>query len=362
MIVFVIILLGIVLKTSYRNPDFKSKNYLFLFLTIVAIHAFAVFINYKFLKGVDTRVFYSRAITSTDWFGLFKIGSRSMSFMIYPFTKFGFSYFDIALLFSVISLKGYFIYLNLLLTKIKPLGIYHFLLVAFFCYPSLHIWTTSLYKESLLFTLMAIILKQLWSIKPFNYKLLISILIITLIRPYISLILILSIIIIYYKIIIKEYKVASLLLLSLITIIAVKFLNILNLSSFKDNFDKIITYSINNGNSSIDLLNSNYLERFFLVLFRPLFFDSKTLFQFFVSIENFGFAIVLMIFTYKIYYLKPKFRLIDKHIRFTLLFSITCILFYSIYMYNLGLASRMRVMFIPFLLIGMFNMLSLKKM
>lgn len=362
MIVFVIILLGIVLKTSYRNPDFKSKNYLFLFLTIVAIHAFAFFINYKFLKGVDTRVFYNRAITSTDWFALFKIGSRSMSFIIYPLTKFGFNYFDISLLCSIISLKGYFIYLNLFLKKGKQLGIYHFLLIVFFCYPSLHIWTTSLYKESILFTLMAIILKQLWSIKPFNYKLLFSILIITLIRPYISLIIILSIIIIYHKVIIKEYKVASLLLLSLITIIAVKFLNILNLSSFKNNFEKLITYSSSNGNSSIDLLNSNYFERFLLVLFRPFFFDSKTLFQFLVSIENFVLAIILMIFAYKIYHLKPRFSLIDKHIRFALLFSIMCILFYSIYMYNLGLASRMRVMFLPFLLIGMFNMLSLKKM
>ena len=362
MILFVIILLGLVLKTSYRNPDFKNKNYFFLFLTIVAIHAFAFFINYKFLEGEDTRVFYNRALTATDWFGLFKIGSRSMSFIIYPLTKFGFSYFDIALLCSIISLKGYFIYLNFLFKKVKPFSIYHFLLIIFFCYPSLHIWTTSLYKESILFTLMAIILKQLWSIKPFNYKLLFSILIITLIRPYISLIIILSIIIIYHKVIIKEYKIASFLLLSLITVTVVKFLNILNLSSFKTNFERIINYSSNNGNSSIDLLNSNYFERLFLVIFRPLFYDSKTFFQFFVSIENFLFLIILIFFAYKLYNQKPNFRLIDKHIRFAVLFSVTCILFYSIYMYNLGLASRMRVMFIPFLLIGMFNMLSLKKM
>ena len=361
MIVFVIIFLGIVLKTSYRNLDFKNKNYLFLFLTIITIHAVAFFINYKYIKGIDSRAFYNGAITSTSWFDLFRIGSRSMSFIIYPLTKFGFNYFDITLLFSIISLKGYFIYLNLFFKKGKQLGIYHFLLVAFFCYPSLHIWTTSLYKESLLFTLMAIILKQSWSVKPFNYKLLFSILIITLIRPYISLIIVLSIIIIYHKVIIKEYKVASLLLLSLITFLAVKFLNILNLSFFKNNFEKIITYSSNNGNSSIDLLNSNYFERFFLVLFRPFFFDSKTLFQFFVSIENFVLAIIIIIFAYKIYYLKLKFSLIDKHIRFALLFSIMCILFYSIYMYNLGLASRMRVMFLPFLLIGMHSLLDLKK-
>ena len=150
-------------------------------------------------------------------------------------------------------------------------------------------------------------------------------------------------------------------MLSIIVIALVNFLNFYNLSSFKLHFEKIITYSSNNGNSSIDLLNSNYFERFFLVLFRPFFFDSKTLFQFFVSIENFVLAIIIIIFAYKIYYLKLKFSLIDKHIRFALLFSIMCILFYSIYMYNLGLASRMRVMFLPFLLIGMHSLLDLKK-
>ncbi len=358
MIVFVIILLGIVLKTSYRNPDFKSKNYLFLFLAIVAIHAFAFFINYKFLKGVDTRVFYNRAITSTDWFALFKIGSRSMSFIIYPLTKFGFNYFDISLLCSIISLKGYFIYLNLFLKKGKQLGIYHFLLIVFFCYPSLHIWTTSLYKEAILFTLMAIILKQLWSVKPFNYKLLFSILIITLIRPYISLIIILSIIIIYHKAIIKQYKTISLLLISLITIAAFRFLK---LSTFRANFERLIVYSSNNGDSSIDLLNSNYFERLLLVLFRPFFFDSKTLFQFFVSLENLLFLIGVLFFSYHLNINRIKFILLNKYVSYLIVCSISCVLFYSVYMYNMGLACRMRVMFVPYLLIGMHSLLDLKK-
>ena len=62
-------------------------------------------------------------------------------------------------------------------------------------------------------------------------------------------------------------------------------------------YSKIILYSQNVGNSSIDLYNSNYFERLMLVLFRPFFFDVKTFFQLFVSIENlFTWVVVIVIF------------------------------------------------------------------
>ena len=52
-------------------------------------------------------------------------------------------------------------------------------------------------------------------------------------------------------------------------------------------------YIGSSGNSSIPITQTNYFERFFMVLFRPLFYDSYNIFQHIVSLEN-----LLFIFMY----------------------------------------------------------------
>ena len=48
------------------------------------------------------------------------------------------------------------------------------------------------------------------------------------------------------------------------------FLRFKDFNDFKENYYKIAEYALNNGNSSIDLIQSNYLDRMFLTLLRPL--------------------------------------------------------------------------------------------
>ncbi|WP_181256145.1 hypothetical protein [Mesoflavibacter zeaxanthinifaciens] len=122
-------------------------------------------------------------------------------------------------------------------------------------------------------------------------------------------------------------------------------------------FAKINSYSLDHGNSSIPIETTNYLERMNMVLFRPLFLDAKSsLVYYIISFENLFFLITTILFLYLLFRKKTYLNQISF---FLLSTSLLIILFLSLYMYNLGLASRMKVMFIPYLALGIY--LSQKK-
>ena len=146
-------------------------------------------------------------------------------------------------------------------------------------------------------------------------------------------------------------------LLAVITLTPVLFqflqLTEFSLNKIKLNFASLVDYSKNFGGSSIELENTTYFGRLFLVLFRPLFYDASNFYQYVISFEN------LILFLFILKFLKDVFvntgmlKYVKNQV-FLFLLVILSILFYSIYMYNLGLASRMRVMFVPFLFLFLF--------
>ena len=87
-------------------------------------------------------------------------------------------------------------------------------------------------------------------------------------------------------------------LLAVITLTPVLFqflqLTELSLNKIKLNFASLVDYSKNFGGSSIELDNSTYLGRMFLVLFRPFFYDAYNFYQYVISFENLlMFALIL---------------------------------------------------------------------
>jgi hypothetical protein len=133
--------------------------------------------------------------------------------------------------------------------------------------------------------------------------------------------------------------------------IMLKFVNIPNftIDNIRHKLYQFNEYGLASGNSHIDLFTTNYFERVFALLFRPLFIDSEGLYQFYVSIEN---ALVLL-FTIIMFYNYKKIKNILKStidIKFAFISAILITLLISIYIYNLGLASRMRAMIIPYFL------------
>lgn len=334
-----------------------------IILLLYIIHIVSLFLFYNFNNGqqFDSYIFYERALNSNNISDFTQPGSKFMSLLIYPLVKLNISYFNLSLFFSTFSLVGFTFYLNFIFSKIKKLdsNILMLLSLLLILTPSLHFWTAGLTKEALVFYFMSIVFFQTVKKGLISFPLIISLVFILLIRPYLFGIILVS----YFVFIlcnIKMNKIMLVLLALLGTIISLPilkgFLRVdnLNFEEIQQSFQRIVVYSQNNGTSSIDLENSTYFYRMFLVLFKPIFYDSKTFFQYLISIENLITAIILFKFIFEV--IKNKaYKFIFKQQVFLSLTVILLILFFSSYLYNLGLASRMRVMFMPYLYLLMFT-------
>lgn len=341
-----------------------NRQFQWFYVGLLLIHSIAFWYSYGDHVGdlhCDFYQFYSKVKISksiTDFFGY---GHRIMSLIIYPLVKLKFSYFNIALLFTTLSLQGFYMYYNLIITSKASLQL-KCLFLSLMLLPSLHYWTTSLSKEAILLFILAVVLVQIRQQKYFSVPIILSVIISFAIRPYIGVIIIVSVVAhqLFDKTLhVKTKKMLSVLLLALIVIVIpllLKFLKIdtISIEAIQKTFQKVIVYSQTHGNSSINLVESNYFERLILVLIRPLFFDAQTVSQIIVSLEN---LLILGCLIKVIYNFSYK-KYISSYIRsnvYIIFVVLGVVCFLSIYMYNLGLASRMRVMFIPYLFIFLFE-------
>lgn len=329
-----------------------------LYVALVAVHYIAFIFNFNISlhNKKDSYMFYIKALESNSITDFNFLGSQFMSVIAYPFAKIGLSFFSISLLFATISLYAFCGYVKCLKNEIiskNPLAITFLLL---FFMPSLHFWTAGLTKEALVFFFMFIIFHQLYLKKLINIPIILAFLFILLIRPYLFVILLIAYSFNFYFNfnLTYKHKIISFVVLAIIaflsTPIVVKFLKIkeFSISQIESLFQKVVVYSEVNGSTSVDLLNTNYFERLFLVLFRPLFYDAKTVFQYVISVEN------IITFTLLLFFIKDlirykAYKYLFKNKIFLLSTVILTVLFFALYMYNLGLASRMRVIFLPYL-------------
>ena len=326
---------------------------MFVFL-FFGIHILTFIVHYHWSLNVhsDTVLFYENAKNASNRIDLYGIGNKSIPFLIYPLVKIGVGYMGISSIFTMLSVISYKVYFNLITSytsfyKSKSIKL---LTAFFFTIPSLHFWTVSITKEAVLFAFFVFIFYNILKDKFFHATTIICLFIITIIRPYIGFFILLSFIITFFLKVKRTKKIALALSLCVGVVIMLKFLNLESISDLSVNFHYLAEYAKNNGHSSIDLLNSSYIERLLLVLFRPFFFDTKNLMQIIVSFENLSYVLVFLILFKNIKFLK-QLILRKAAFRYLVLFIFLVVLFYSTYMYNLGLASRMRVMYIPAVLL-----------
>lgn len=321
---------------------------------------FTLYYTINFKHESDAERIFRMANNADSWRSLWGLGTVFTSFLIYPLIKIGFNYVMLTVLFSLISLKAYLIYIDLFFsTSTTKTRNQLLLLLLLLGLPSYHYWSSFVGKDVIVFYLMAVMLSGVVKKKYITISFVLAGLIILLIRPYLLLIVMLaySISFLFNSTIEaskkKKYFIVLVVFVLLCIPILKTFLRIDNVSieTIKESYQKIVVYSQNNGDSSIDLQNSNYLERFFLVLFRPFFYDSKVLLHFLVSIENFIVWSVVFKILFKI---RNTSLTTLKKVIFPIVVSISLVVFYSIYMYNLGLASRMRVMFMPYMIFLLF--------
>lgn len=322
------------------------KKYFYVFL---ALHfGIALFHwHWSFENGIDVIDFHKRAVLSESWVELFGIGSTFIRFIIYPFVKLGVSYSTLFFLFSVLSYYGFLNYFKLLKPYIvnqKQKALY-----LLFLLPSFHFWSAPISKDSLVFFLMSVILIEL---KNRNYLLLsLSFIVIGFVRPHVVVVLLLAFILALFfeKNINKKHIVIAVLGFVFGSLCLLSFIKLpgYSLEAIYLKLEQYNKYGLKH-NSHIDIFKTSYLERIFALLFRPMFLGAKRVFQYLVSIEN---IVVLLTLGYILF--KAKFKKISLEVKYTLFTSLFLSLLIGVYIYNLGLASRMRLMIYPYLIYGL---------
>jgi len=304
---------------------------------------------------VDPLVFYKTALTAESWISLFGLGSTFMAFLIYPLIKAGVTLFVLFLLSATISYQAFLWYFTQMSSCYsKSITIYGIPVVQlFFLIPSLHYWASFLGKDALVFFILTYLLFEIKNrIKP-NFLQILALVVFLLLRPHFCFVVFISGFIYYFTQNNIVSKIRIKLLLGVFAIIGVlvpvvmQFLNITNFS-YKTLQEKWIGLSAyaSQSSSGINLMESSYLDRLWLLMFRPLYYDAVTFYQYLISIEN---TFVLLFFIFGIIYifLKGKAIRITGDVKFALLTGSLLFLMIASYIYNLGSASRMRLSFLP---------------
>lgn len=342
-------------KSYYKNHKPTQKV---LVVLLFIIHYTAMGLAYK--STIDFPVndafsFYKNASNADSWFSLFGLGSSFLSFLIYPLVQVGVNLFVFFLLFATISYQTFLLYFNQIsLYDSKNIITYGIPLTQlFFLLPSLHYWSGFLGKDALVFFFLTYLLFEFKKKSRVKISHITVIIVFILLRPHIFVATFAAFFTYFLtqkdlsKIIKIQLSLLLVIILSVFVPVLFRFANIANMtySGIVEKIHDINSYGIQSG-SGISLIETSYLEQIWLLLFRPLFYDAKTDYQYIISIEN---SFVLFFFIWGLIYLysKRKVFVVKEDVRLALLAGFCIMLMIASYIYNLGLASRMRLMFLP---------------
>lgn len=344
-------------KSYYKGKGITEKV---LSVLLFLIHFASMGLAYK--STIDFPVndafsFYKNALDADSWFSLFGFGSSFLSFLIYPLVQSGVNLFVLFLLFATISYQTFLWYFNQMsFQDSKDMMLYGIPLTQFFfLLPSLHYWSGFLGKDVLVFFFFTYLLFEFKNKSKANISHIVVIIVLILLRPHIFAATFVAFFMYFLtqknisKIIKIQLSILLVVILSVFTPILFRFAHIANMSysGIVEKMHEINSYAIQSG-SGINLMETSYFEQILLLLFRPLFYDAKTNYQYIISIEN-SFVLLLLIFVSFYLYSKRKVIVVKEDVKLALYSGFCILLMIASYIYNLGLASRMRLMFMPLL-------------
>lgn len=301
-----------------------------------------------------------------NWYSYFNIGPDIIKLINYAFSKV--LHLPFWMGFILYSFIGYLAIFELYKFSKNYVfnsesGIKQLTLMAFFMLPNLHFWTSIIGKEAIVFLAITWIIIHHAKGKMFTLKYVFGWLILILIRPHVALFLLLAIGIDYiFRGKINQKKLITLGVGSaLCFILYIMTLSILNRNPFD------IAYILERNNASllafkragsyVPMINYNFVERFFALNFRPLFWDAESFFGMVLSIEN---GLILILFLSGIYYGLKNYKTVksDRFVRISLLFFIISSLFFIQRYSCLGIFVRTKIMYMPFVLIALIRIIS----
>lgn len=357
-IIYIILIWLVGLKIAH-NTSRRIKNPI-AYLVFFEHLSFSYF-YYLFTQNgtADANGYFNRAIRNDFFLESFGVGTDFIDFIAtIPIKYLHFSLPAAHQLFGLLGFIGFTYLLRMLNNKkFYFFGIPVIYIVVLL--PGFHFWTCALGKDSLFFMALMMFFYSLMHIKGNVLKLIFGLIIISLIRPHIGLTMItaISLTLILRKP--KSFSFAHFFLIIIVGIIfalslpfVMEYVGIEEISS--ESIEKKIEIFNNEGardsgiTSNIDVSDYSLPMKMFSYLFRPLFYDAKSVFQLIASIENLFLLLIFGKLTKRVpfYFIKWFRQLSDIH-KIMFFYVLLSWLLLSINMYNLGLASRQKFMIIP---------------
>jgi len=342
----------------------KSTHLFFLFL----FHALISWFTYHYLVGSpsDAHLYWlvNYDVHLHEWSYFFRVGTGFVIFLNYPFLKLGFPFWLGHLIYSLIGFFGVIIFAKWSYKVLALKNDSFFVLVLLglvLLSPNLHIWTSIIGKESIVFLSISTLFYTSLNIKKYwVYGALASFMLI-MIRPHVAFMLLVALFIGlgFNKQIHKKVRISLGLILPVIGVFL--FYIMLQISRIRYfDWDRILeanAYSLLSKSDLAGYIPMNEYDiftRIFALNFRPLFFDAHNSLSFFASLENiFSLLFIIMgLFLFIKNFRKIK---IKPWVIVCLSFFLIASLFYIQRYSNLGLFMRTKMMYMPFLYIAVIS-------
>jgi hypothetical protein len=343
-----------------RNKSQDNTIAFLLFCCLIYRIGLSILYYYIMIDNpkADTHDYYLMAMNTKEMADLYGYGFKFIVFTLYPFVKtIKLTYFSCFMLNCMYGFIGSAFLISLLIDQGKDWNISKWYISVVLFWPGLNFWTSMIGKDSLIFLGLSMLLYATSSFRKRVPLAIISLLLIVHIRPYLAMIivpcLVLSLTVSSGGLNWPKRIVIIGLFLGSIIPISVVFLKMFGLETIDyETATEILKYRQSNwdGGSSIDISNTFILLKILIYLYRPLFFDARSVPMLLSSLEN----IFLIIITFRL--LTPKLiafwvKTKSMFISFCLIYFVVGVTLLSVSTSNLGTASRQKNMVVVVLLL-----------
>ena len=344
----------------------------FKLIIIFLYHLLMSYVTYIFTISVpsDSTLYWflDYDIHQYNWLDFFRVGTPFMLFLNYPFLKLDLPFWFGHFLYACIGFWGIYLFSKWAykVLNIKSSGnLLIFILLGFILIqPNLHVWTSLISKEVIVFWSISAIFYSSLSISKRWYLGSIGVFLLVMLRPHVAFMLLTSAIIVF--ILDRELSLKLRLLVfsgAALSCTGLFFL-MLKISKIRyfdwsriQHYNEFSVLSLKETSGYVPMLEYNYLYKLFSLNFRPLFFDTYNTFTLLASLENlisllfvlFGLFLVIKNFKTLVFY---------RWMRVSFLFFIIASVLYIERYSNLGLFMRTKMMYMPFLFVAITAVIS----
>lgn len=336
---------------KYFKISFKKAIFLFVWHLSFSI----IYVVFSYFDLNDSTRYYYKAINDNIGYSL---GTDMIEVLTWSMYKtLSLTYLNTSILYSFfgyIGLLAFYASLRQLVDN-KPI-VYKRLVFFLVLLPGISFWSVSIGKDSLAFMSIGLTLWSVLNLKKRFWLIMFAIGVMFLIRPHVGGIMIGSMLLLY--LFDKNRRASTKLFFSTVFI----FLGVIVLSLVFDKLrldinsvESIVSYiekrqSYNqDGGGGIDISTMTLPEQLFTYTFRPLPYETHSVFALAASLENL-ILLVIFLFFIKCYFTNRINPIFNKNLVFIYSFVIITSIALAVTTANLGISVRQKWMFLPFLI------------